>query len=81
MSPRNPAPTYQGNPCRAGHSGERYQANGACVQCALDRRASTYDKALEAAYKRDYRARQRMAAATLAPALPVDVASQFADLL
>lgn len=68
--PRTPAPTYQGEPCKAGHSGERYTSNKTCVQCALERRARTYDKAQEAAYKRDYRARIANGQHTPKPADP-----------
>ena len=25
--------TYQGRPCRHGHAGRRYTANGVCIEC------------------------------------------------
>lgn len=29
--------TYQGGPCRSGHSGERYTGNAVCVMCSGQR--------------------------------------------
>ena len=31
------AETYQGNPCKRGHSGMRYVSTGNCVECAIYR--------------------------------------------
>jgi hypothetical protein len=33
-------PTYQGKPCRFGHSGKRYTADRFCVQCRLEGRSA-----------------------------------------
>jgi hypothetical protein len=32
-------PTYQGAPCKRGHSGLRYKANGTCTECLVARTA------------------------------------------
>ena len=51
------ASTYQGKPCRAGHDGQRYRANRACVDCSKAARLASYDKAASAKVKAKYRAR------------------------
>lgn len=33
MRPVDPSKTYQGNPCRRGHTGTRYIKGGACIEC------------------------------------------------
>ena len=57
--------TYQGKPCKRGHSGERYASHRACVECGRDRTA-TLHATRRAADPEKYLAHQAAAAVAAA---------------